>query len=428
MKNLRKEISKSLVKAILITLTLGLTFIPSAICQASSASITLSTEEETITVGDKIIISIELSSEALLGDFEAYITYDSKVLEFNSDASFIAGGEGLLKLTDTNVAEGEKTRKYVMNFTAKATGNSEVTIKDNSAVYDFESGTAMSVSSNHLNVSVEAKKTASENNYLKSLKINPGTLSPAFKKDTTKYSVTLSNDVEKLIVSTVTEDKNAAVTLTGNEKLSVGLNKIVIKVKAESGDTKEYIINATREEEKNNNTNEINDENDTDNINDSETSEYNSSDNSTAEIGKVRVIKDGDTLLIENGYKYQITELGEAVEIPEGYVETTLILDGTTVTAYTLENDLDNDFVLLYVENPAGETSFYQYDRKEGTMQRYIGGNTDDNKVVYSNEMMNSDEYKNKLMAMGIVIAVLGSICIIMSVILIHRFLKNKEE
>lgn len=424
MNILKNKVIKSFIAAFLLIFP----FIPSVVCQAGSASITLSTKEETVTAGDELIVNIELSSEDLLGDFEAYITYNSDVLEFESEASFIAGGEGLLKLTDTNVASADNNRKYAMKFKAKAIGNSEIAIKDKSAVYDYESGSAMSLSSNHLNISVEAEKTASDNNNLKSLKVNPGTLSPEFDKDTAKYSVTVNSDVEKLIVSTITEDKNANVTLDGNENLKVGENKIVIKVKAESGDVKEYIINVTREEEKNNETNEINEEDETDNINDSETSEYNNNVDAVALIGKVSVTKDGENLYLTNGFKYQIMDPGESVEIPEGYTQTTIILDGTTVTAYTLENDLDNDFILLYAENGEGEASFYQYDRKEGTIQRYVKNNTGDNKVVFSNEMMNSNEYKNKLLAMGIVIAVLGSVCIIMSVVLIRIFLKNKEE
>ena len=57
--------------------------------------------------------------------------------------------------------------------------------------------------------------------------------------------------------------------------------------------------------------------------------------------------------------------------MPEGYVKTKIQVDGIEIPSYTLENDLENDFILLYLQGPNGEKGIYRYDRKEKTIQRY---------------------------------------------------------
>ncbi len=411
----------------LFILSLILVILPHSVSHAASAAITLSTGTKTAEAGEDVTVTLSITSEAMLGDFEAYITYNADILEFKNDASFIAGGEGLLKLTDKNSVNKETSRKYIMKFKAKAIGTSEIAIKDKPEIYDFESGLDMSVSSNRLDISVTAPKTASDNADLKSLKVSPGKLSPGFDKAITEYKVDLKYEVEKLVLSAVPEDENANVTINGNENLIVGNNKITVKIKAESGDTKEYIITAIRAEGENQETGEINETEGAGNNKDTDTAEYNSTRNKSADIGNLIILKDGDDLYIQNGFRYRILEPEEDVAIPEGYIRTSLIIDDVTVTAYTLANDLDNDFLLLYAVNDDGESGFYQYDRTEGTLQRYVKGR-EGSKVVMSEELVKSEDYKAKLTAMGIVLAVLGSVCIILSVALIRIYLKKKEQ
>lgn len=52
-------------------------------------------------------------------------------------------------------------------------------------------------------------------------------------------------------------------------------------------------------------------------------------------------------------------------------------LEGITVPAYTIENDLDGNYLLLYLKGPSGKPYLYQYDRQEKTLQRYTGSMTE---------------------------------------------------
>lgn len=420
MKISRRHMKRSIPFALFLILLL----LPFTKCMAASATINLSTNSNTAEVGDEITVSLSISADAAIGDFEAYITYNADILEFISEASFIAGGDGLLKLTDKNTANQDTSRKYIMKFKAKAIGISEIAIKDKAEVYELDSGLSMSVSSNSVDIDVSPAKTASDNTYLKNLKISPGKLSPDFDKNKTEYTTEVSYDQDKLIVSAQPEDEKSNIAVVGNEKLIVGNNKISIKVTAESGGAKEYVITAVRKEEEKQQTEEINETSETD-LSGGNTG--NGITEGTAKIGKVQIKKEGNDSYIQNGFRYRLLEPGDGVAIPDGYIKTSLIINDIPVTAYTLSSDLDNDFLLLYAENENKEAGFYQYDRKEETLQRYVKSR-EGNKVVMSGEFLKSEEYKAKLTTMGIVLAVLGSVCIILSVAFIRIYLKRKED
>lgn len=91
----------------------------------------------------------------------------------------------------------------------------------------------------------EVKK--SNNNYLSELKLSNGTL--VFDKEKTEYKVTVAYNIEKIEVTTKTEDGKVKFEITGNEELKVGENTITIKVTAEDGSEREYKIEVIRKEQ-----------------------------------------------------------------------------------------------------------------------------------------------------------------------------------
>lgn len=91
----------------------------------------------------------------------------------------------------------------------------------------------------------EVKK--SNNNYLSELKLSNGTL--VFDKEKTEYKVTVAYNIEKMEVTTKTEDGKAKFEITGNEELKVGENTITIKVTVEDGSEREYKIEVIRKEQ-----------------------------------------------------------------------------------------------------------------------------------------------------------------------------------
>lgn len=88
----------------------------------------------------------------------------------------------------------------------------------------------------------EQNTEKSTNKALKDLVIENYKLSPEFTPETTKYSVEVKGDVDKLEISPVLQDEKSKFTIEGNENLKVGNNIIKITVTAEDGTTRIYTI------------------------------------------------------------------------------------------------------------------------------------------------------------------------------------------
>ena len=78
----------------------------------------------------------------------------------------------------------------------------------------------------------------SSNNYLKILDIDGYELE--FNRDVTDYQISVDSDVKFLDITAVAEDSRARVEITGNEGFKNGKNTVIIAVKAENGDIREY--------------------------------------------------------------------------------------------------------------------------------------------------------------------------------------------
>ena len=87
----------------------------------------------------------------------------------------------------------------------------------------------------------------SNNALLSSLTIDNGKLN--FDKNIFVYDVRVLNEIDTINVVAASEDTKAKVDLETPKKLTVGDNKVVVKVTAENGSTQEYIINIKRLEE-----------------------------------------------------------------------------------------------------------------------------------------------------------------------------------
>ena len=82
----------------------------------------------------------------------------------------------------------------------------------------------------------------SPNNYLSSLEVERGTLTPEFNKENEKYTLEVDEDVDEMTIYAKTEDEKAEVDEKTVTPLSLGLNKISIRVKAENGVNRYYYI------------------------------------------------------------------------------------------------------------------------------------------------------------------------------------------
>ncbi len=84
----------------------------------------------------------------------------------------------------------------------------------------------------------------SSNNYLKTLEAKGYEIK--FDRDTLEYELSVNNNVKSLDITAIAEDSRSRVEITGNENFKTGKNTVVITVKAENGDVKEYKLIVTR--------------------------------------------------------------------------------------------------------------------------------------------------------------------------------------
>ncbi|SEW34603.1 cadherin-like beta sandwich domain-containing protein [[Clostridium] fimetarium] len=118
---------------------------------------------------------------------------------------------------------------------------------------------SLDVGTNTINVIVTAENGATKtytitvvrrgnsNNYLSSLSVNNGTLTPGFDSSRTSYDVSVGNGVSSIVLSAQQQDPSASVSGAQSYTLNVGTNTINVTVTAENGEIRTYTINVARD-------------------------------------------------------------------------------------------------------------------------------------------------------------------------------------
>ena len=170
-------------------------------------------------------------------------------------SSFISGHEGCDAIsedsTDNGIIHtgqsvhysGIKFRDTVM---IDGDGYEWTTQKDSYTKMEDPSGNFVNGKSGNGYARITLLEDPSENNLLKEIQINKGTLTPEVDYDTKDYTVELGADDTTLTVYGVVDDIKATVEGNGTYDILPGENTIELKVTAENGDVRIYTIKATR--------------------------------------------------------------------------------------------------------------------------------------------------------------------------------------
>ena len=235
-----------------LLLTLALVVLALLPQRAEAASAALS-GSGTVQAGSTVKLTLNISGDNIMG-VEATLSYDSSVLELTNYDQVISGW--------TMDSSNMKFVLYgVNNPINSSTGVLSVTFRVKSSA---ASGAALTASFTNIVVTDGTKEESlsnaawsgkvdaplSSNCDLASLSCADASLSPAFAKGTTYYSVTVPYSVESLNLSYKAADGAAKVSVSGN-KLVVGSNTVTVTCTAAAGATKTYTITATREQDPN---------------------------------------------------------------------------------------------------------------------------------------------------------------------------------
>lgn len=381
------------IKKLLLSFTLIANFFLLSVVDVSAASgtVTMTSNRTQVVVGNTVTytVTVKAPSNKKLGVFQYYISYDSSMLSLTSGES-----SGAPVFTGS-----ESSKTYTFKFKAKKAGTA--TVKFNvSGGYTFDQE-KLTLSSPSKSVKIitqsQLEASYSKNNYLSSLAVTGKSISPTFNKNTLTYSLEVENDITSVNVTGKVEDSRSSVVGLGTHQLSEGVNKINIKVTAQNGSTRTYVLNVTRKElapivvEVNGNSYNVvrkkdlitspnsNYEDTIIKINEEEVPAFVNNVTNTTLVG----LKDSDgnielysylndtyTLYREFAFSNIIVTENEITEVPDGFKETKISVDDKEITAYQKEDD--KNFYLIYATNISnGITDFYQYDSKENTIQLF---------------------------------------------------------
>lgn len=346
---------------------------PSRQSDAASASVEFRCDTQEVEAGSEFTVVCRVSSASRFTDVEMNIIYDPNIMEFVNGGKKVSGGGGVLHISSTGNTDEVKKRTYSLQFKALQAGTGSVDLDSSVSVSDA-AGAKLSVSSNRISVTVkeqagesalapgssplpEAAQTPvpslSTNNKLKALRFDCLSMTPEFDTNVLDYTVKVDCNTNILYFNYIASSSKSTVRIRNNEELLVGENEIKVVVTAESGDRRVFKIKVQKESE-------------------AETKVREQQEKGSSDITFSVYEKDG-SVFIQNQYQFEVADVQEDNVIPSGYVKTSVDIDGKSVPAYTMENDLDNNYLLMYLKGVNAEPALYQYDRQEKTIQRYTG-------------------------------------------------------
>ena len=266
---------------------------------------------------------------------------------------------------------GSSTSVTVKNEAAGSnTGNNSSAGNNGSSGSNGNAGNGSSSGTGSNNNTGSNTNTAalSADNSLKALTISPGTLSPAFKGSTTKYTATVDNSVTSIAVSATPVNEKATIeSVTGNTNLAVGANVVKIVVKAENGTTATYKITVTRQAAgtTGSETTTTGGENGDDGNGDSETPE------DTEEVDATETPVPAADVVINNT-TYHIADNFTEEQIPADFTEATVNFRGAECRGLTF-NKGTISLIYLETDNVDATTGrFFIYDETRDVVYDFM--------------------------------------------------------
>ena len=371
---------------------------PQMHAKAASGKTTIAVSAGSLNIGQTVTVTAKALSAS--GD-SAYanmvLTYDAGILEFVSCNATYGGGGGSISVASDSFSVTLKAisaGKASISLSATdgviygteeeldsmAGSSTSVTVKNEAAGGNSTNngssgsngnagnGSSSGTGSNNNTGSNTNTAALSADNSLKALTISPGTLSPAFKGSTTKYTATVDNSVTSIAVSATPVNEKATIeSVTGNTNLAVGANVVQIVVKAENGTTATYKITVTRQAAgtTGSETTTTGGENGDDGNGDSETPE------DTEEVDTTETPVSAADVVINNT-TYHIADNFTEEQIPADFTEATVNFRGAECRGLTF-NKGTISLIYLETDNVDATTGrFFIYDETRDVVYDFM--------------------------------------------------------
>lgn len=368
-----------------------LLLLPSVV-SAASGSINV-TGTSSAVVGNRVTITVTLSSSTAIGSWEMALNYDKSYLQLVSSTAE-SGGTKMLGYTTT--LSGVKSKSYTFVFKTLKTGNTRVSVSSYLAYAMDESEMSLTSSSKSIRIMTQEELEASysKNNNLSNINVTVGEetyeISPEFDSNTLEYSVTVPTGTTLVNVSATRSDSTASVDGDGEIEVTEGLNTIPIVVTAQNGDEKTYTLIVNVEDQ---NPIEVTIDGKTYTVVKSDTlltapttftattvaidgfdipAFVNDAIGYTLvglkdEAGNIALYRyqDGEYSLYNELTSKSYTLVPVAFDSELDYIKTTVDINGVTVDAYRYSED-SNLYIINAINLENGETNLYLYDPESG--------------------------------------------------------------
>ncbi len=366
---------------------------PQMHAKAASGKTTIAVSASSLNIGQTVTVTAKaLGASGESAYANMVLTYDASILEFVSCTATYGGGGGSISVANDSfsvtlkaIAAGKASLSLsatdgVIFSTAEelesmAGSSTSVTVNNEASTGNTGSSNAGNTGSNTgtnngSSSTGNGSNTAalSADNSLKALTISPGTLSPAFKGSTTKYTAAVDNSVTSIAVSATPVNEKATIeSVTGNTNLAVGANVVKIVVKAENGTTATYKITVTRQAAGNSGSAAATTggENGDDGNGDSETPE------DTEEVDTTETPVSAADVVINNT-TYHIADNFTEEQIPADFTEATVNFRGAECRGLTF-NKGTISLIYLETDNVDATTGrFFIYDETRDVVYDFM--------------------------------------------------------
>lgn len=280
----------------------------------SATSLTIKSSASSITKGSTVTITSLISADSGIYTTSGTVKCTGAGVNSSVDLGF----------EDLNTANRSKS----FSLTIKPTTSGTVTCSSsNVRIRELAQASEYSLSDKSITITIKEPavippKEYSKNNYLKSLSIDGYEIS--FDKETLEYSIEVENGVEKVNIKATTEDSSASVSGTGEKEVTEGNNKLEVKVTAENGNERTYVINVK-----------------------------------VKELDPINVKVDNE--------EYTVIRKEDVLEVPKSYEKTTVTIDGKEVLAYYNKN---TKYTLVGLKDKEGNANYYIYDNGKYTLYK----------------------------------------------------------
>lgn len=311
-------------------------------------TIKISVNKTEIQKGDKVKVTVSVTSKKPLLTVQYKLKYDEKAFSYPNAVGIIIE-QGMEADADGGFTTMSKTYEFTAIGTNPNGAKFEIELQDEGAITDDLEVAKLSITNATVKV---VDKLASANANLSGIKLSTGYLWPSFTSSKTVYAVGLDYSITSLSISCPTEDPKAKVSFDAKllKDLPVGQTDVIITVTAENGTTKKYTLQVVRYAEKESESQSQSQEQTTSGVDKSLTTEI-------------------------DGKKYSIVKDISVIELPKGY-ELSVEKYGDTDIA--VAQNKATGTVLAYLISEDGQENFFIYNVAKGTFSKYLtvsGGN-----------------------------------------------------